>query len=193
MIQNWWPQIGTYRDLRVTQRDGHGDWGGRVISAVIEGSAGSVTVSGVGIQAALGLKSEWFVPYNPPSAPSFPRDFTGDHRADVLAVDRSTGRLRIYPGNGTGGVQTPIILSTGWGSPTKVFMAGSWDGDAISDVMALRSDGTLWLYPGNGAGGLATARQVASGGRSTTRCSRRVTSTATAGRTSWPDGPRTAR
>ena len=161
-IQNQWPQIGAYRDLRITQRDGNGDWGGRVLSAVVEGSGGSVTVTGTQFESTFGLNSEWFVPYFPPSAPSFPRDFTSDGYADVLAVDQ-TGRLRIYPGNGTGGWQSPIILGPGWDTLSKVFTAGTWDGDSVSDVMTQSSDGSLWLYSGTGAGGLSSPRQIGNG------------------------------
>lgn len=162
-IQSRWPQIGTYRDLRITKRDGNGDWGGRVLSATVEGSSGSVTVTGTQFQAAFGLKSEWFVPFNPPSYPSFPRDFTSDGHADVLAVDSQTGRLRVYPGDGAGGWQPTIILGSGWATLPKVFTAGTWDGDSVSDVMTQRADGTLWLYPGTGGGGLSSPRQIGSG------------------------------
>jgi SpoIID/LytB domain protein len=161
-IQSQWPQIGAYRDLRITQRDGNGDWGGRVVSAVVEGSGGSVTVSGTQFEWAFGLNSEWFVPYNPPSAPSFPRDFTNDGYADVLAVDAASGRLRIYPGNGAGGWKTPIVLGAGWGSLPKVFTAGAWDGDSVSDVMTQTGDGSLWLYSGTASGGLTGPRKIGS-------------------------------
>ena len=161
-IQSQWPQIGAYRDLRITQRDGNGDWGGRVVSAVVEGSGGSVPVSGTQFESIFGLNSEWFVPYNPPSAPSFPRDFTSDGYADVLAVDAASGRLRIYPGNGVGGWKTPIVLGAGWGSLPKVFTAGAWDGDSVSDVITQTSDGSLWLYSGTASGGLSGPRKIGS-------------------------------
>ncbi|HEV7147312.1 MAG TPA: SpoIID/LytB domain-containing protein [Pedococcus sp.] len=164
-IQQLWPQIGAYRDLRITQRDGNGDWGGRVLSVVIEGTSGpanNVTMSGTQFEATFGLNSEWFVPYYPPSAPSFPRDFTNDGYADVLAVDQ-TGRLRVYPGNGTGGWQPTIMLGSGWGALPKVFTAGTWDGDSVSDVMTQTSDGSLWLYSGSGTGGLSSPRKIGTG------------------------------
>jgi stage II sporulation protein D len=63
-IQARWPSIGTYRQLRIISRDGHGTWGGRVLSAAIDGSSGSVTVSGEAISSAFGLLSNWFVPGN---------------------------------------------------------------------------------------------------------------------------------
>ena len=34
------PEIGTLRDLRVTSREGHGEWGGRVLQIVLHGSQG---------------------------------------------------------------------------------------------------------------------------------------------------------
>lgn len=162
-IQASWPQIGTYSDLHITKRDGNGDWGGRVLSVTIDGSSGSVTLPGTAFQRGLGLKSEWFVPDAPSvpaSAPSFPRDFTGDGRADVLAVD-SSGRLRIYPGNGSGGWQPTLYIGSGWQTLPKVFTAGTWDGDAVSDVMAQRSDGSVWLYSGAAWG--AAPRQIGAG------------------------------
>ena len=55
-----WPSIGTFSSAVVTARNGFGDWGGRVESMVVSGSAGSVTVTGDEAAAALGLRSNWF-------------------------------------------------------------------------------------------------------------------------------------
>jgi stage II sporulation protein D len=44
-IQAAWPSIGAYRQLRILSRDGHGQWGGRVLTAAFDGSSGSVTGS----------------------------------------------------------------------------------------------------------------------------------------------------
>ncbi len=55
-----WPSIGTFSSAVVTARNGYGDWGGRVESMVVSGSAGSVTVTGDEAAAALGLRSNWF-------------------------------------------------------------------------------------------------------------------------------------
>lgn len=68
-IEAAWPQIGRLVNIRVTQRNGYGDWGGRVVQAVIEGTAGEVAVSGSTLRArfewparANGLRSSWFNP-----------------------------------------------------------------------------------------------------------------------------------
>jgi len=162
-IEAKWPSIGTYRQLRIISRDGHGQWGGRVLSAAIDGSAGSVTVTGATIRSALGLRSEWFIPTYLSSAPSYPRDFSGDKKADVLGVLSGSGDLRMYAGNGASGWKSISIIGKGFGGFSKVFTAGTWDTDALSDVMAQKSDGSLWLYPGTPADPLGPPRQVGSG------------------------------
>jgi stage II sporulation protein D len=68
-IEARWPSIGTYRQLRILTRDGHGEWGGRVLTAAVDGSAGSVTVSGTNFASIFGLMSEWFVPATTIPAP----------------------------------------------------------------------------------------------------------------------------
>jgi len=163
-IQAAWPSIGSYRRLRIISRDGHGAWGGRVLQASIEGSAGAVSVTGATIRSALGLRSDWFVPTNLRSAPSYPRDFTRDHKADILAVVGRTGSLRMYPGNGTSGWLPTKVVGAGFGAYSKVLTAGTWDIDAISDVIAAKPDGTLWLYAGTAAGPLAAPRKIGSSG-----------------------------
>ena len=165
-IQAHWPSIGSYRQLRIISRDGHGPWGGRVLQAAIEGSTGSVMVTGATIRTALGLRSEWFIPTNLRSAPSYPRDFSRDRIGDVLAVVGRTGYLRMYPGNGATGWKPTRVIGTGFKGFSKIFTAGTWDVDAISDVMAQKADGSLWLYPGTAAGPLGPPRKVGSGWRS---------------------------
>ena len=71
-LQNRFPAVGTLLRMRITQRDGNGDWGGRVKTVVLEGvdSAGnptSVTTTGSGVYFAHtwpgssdGLRSTWW-------------------------------------------------------------------------------------------------------------------------------------
>jgi len=72
------PTIGTLLRIRVTQRDGNGQYGGRVLQAVLDGSNGSVTVSGQAVSAAYswpthsnGVRSAWWE-----IVPTPPADFT---------------------------------------------------------------------------------------------------------------------
>ncbi|GAA1965220.1 hypothetical protein GCM10009798_26880 [Nocardioides panacihumi] len=59
-VQAAWPSIGTLTGVQVLDRDGNGDWGGRVNSVRLTGSKGSVTVDGTDFRMTLGLRSTWF-------------------------------------------------------------------------------------------------------------------------------------
>ncbi|WP_445258044.1 SpoIID/LytB domain-containing protein [Nocardioides aurantiacus] len=59
-VQASYPALGTLRAVRVTQRDGNGDQGGRVTSVVLDGSKTDVTLSGTTFRSRFGLKSDWF-------------------------------------------------------------------------------------------------------------------------------------
>lgn len=59
-IESAWPAIGSYSGIVVKTREGFGEWGGRVLSMRIVGSAGAVNISGDSFRATMGLKSNWF-------------------------------------------------------------------------------------------------------------------------------------
>lgn len=59
-IQNAYPQVGSLSQIVVLTRDGNGDWGGRITQMRLDGSAGSVTMSGDAFRGALGLRSNWW-------------------------------------------------------------------------------------------------------------------------------------
>jgi stage II sporulation protein D len=63
------PSIGTLKDLEVTQRDGHGTWGGRVTGIRLVGSSGSANVDPTTFEFSLGLRSTWWRPIPTPAAP----------------------------------------------------------------------------------------------------------------------------
>ena len=86
-LERAFPAVGTLQRLRVTTRDGNGEWGGRVRTVVLEGvsstgAATRVTTTGAGVYAARrwpasrdGLRSSWWrvVPTAPaPTAPTAP-------------------------------------------------------------------------------------------------------------------------
>ncbi len=58
-IERRWPRIGNLRAIRVTARDGHGDWGGRIITMVLDGGRADARISGVTFRSVMGLRSEW--------------------------------------------------------------------------------------------------------------------------------------
>ena len=59
-IEAAFPTIGRLTSIQVPQRDGNGDWGGRIVKAVLVGTNGKVTVSGDSLRAQFGLRSTWF-------------------------------------------------------------------------------------------------------------------------------------
>jgi stage II sporulation protein D len=58
-IESRWPGIGNLTRITVLQRDGHGEWGGRVQSVRLVGGRGRVQVTGDTLRSVLGLRSTW--------------------------------------------------------------------------------------------------------------------------------------
>jgi hypothetical protein len=81
-------------------------------------------------------------------------DWSGDQKADVLAVD-SAGKLLLYRGTGTGAFVPGAgqAIGTGWGGFTALLAPGDWSGDGKPDLLARTPDGRLLLYRGNGRAG----------------------------------------
>jgi stage II sporulation protein D len=61
-IQSEFPSIGTLIGIDVVERDGNGQWGGRIERAVLDGTSGNVTVTGADLRWRFGLRSTWLVP-----------------------------------------------------------------------------------------------------------------------------------
>lgn len=67
--------------IQITARDGHGDWGGRVLSAIVNGVDSGNTVqhistTGFELQDALGLMTNWFGTTPPVLTPGAPTNVT---------------------------------------------------------------------------------------------------------------------
>ena len=59
-ISRAYPKVGKLLRVRVTEREGDGDWQGRVVSLVLVGTKGRVPLSGDQFRGTFGLKSTWF-------------------------------------------------------------------------------------------------------------------------------------
>ena len=60
VFENRYPRIGRLERIVVQNRDGNGDWGGRVGGVVLRGTKGSVTITGDDFRWVAGLRSRWF-------------------------------------------------------------------------------------------------------------------------------------
>jgi hypothetical protein len=86
-----------------------------------------------------------------------PGDWNGDGRADLMSRN-SSGRLYLYPGNGSGGVQAASQIGSAW-SPFTVVPTADLSGDGKRDILAIQnSTGDLYLYRGDGKGGFLSGR-----------------------------------
>ncbi|MFF2778182.1 FG-GAP-like repeat-containing protein [Streptomyces sp. NPDC058052] len=91
-------------------------------------------------------------------------DLTGDNRSDLLAVEKSTGKLWLYPGTTTGKLGARQLLGTGgWNGMNALIGFGDMNKDGKADLLAREaSTGKLWLYPGK-PGALGSRALIGSG------------------------------
>ena len=59
-LERRYPAIGDLTAIEVAERDGNGEWGGRVQEMSLVGSAGRVDITGDTLRSVLGLRSSWF-------------------------------------------------------------------------------------------------------------------------------------
>ncbi|MFJ6480954.1 MULTISPECIES: FG-GAP-like repeat-containing protein [unclassified Streptomyces] len=89
-------------------------------------------------------------------------EYTGDGKLDLLAIDKATGHLLRYDGDGKGGFAAAVDLGAGWGPMTLT--PGDFNKDGKQDFLAVSSTAnTMYLYPGNGTGGFAARTTVGTG------------------------------
>lgn len=67
-VEQAFPSVGALESINVTQRNGLGDLGGRVLQMQLTGSAGTLTITGDQFEWGLGLNSNWFAITNSTTA-----------------------------------------------------------------------------------------------------------------------------
>ncbi len=88
-IANAYPSVGGIVAINILQRNGYGDYGGRVLSVEIVGLDGTITTTGDGLAGAVGLYSNWFTVPN----------YSGD--VSSYAVLSSSGSVDIFNDSGS--------------------------------------------------------------------------------------------
>jgi len=91
-----------------------------------------------------------------------PGDFNGDGLRDLVAIERGTGLMWLYPGNGRLRFGPRKQIGNGWGAAQAVASAGDLTGDGLPDLVAVLGN-TVRIYPGNGHGGFLPTRTVGRG------------------------------
>jgi hypothetical protein len=90
-------------------------------------------------------------------------DLTGDSKPDLVAVEKSTGKLWLFPGPTPSGATRKLIGNGGWNGMRDLTGIGNVLGDSHQDLVAVeKSTGKLWAYPG-AAGGFGPRKQIGSG------------------------------
>jgi SpoIID/LytB domain protein len=125
------PEIGRLVDLRVTRREGHGAWHGRVQQVVLEGSSGSARLTGDDLRWHYGLRSSWFTIGATPIISRWrhlggPRAAIGRPVSGEFAVSNgsaqrfSSGRIYWSRHHGAKDVKGPILTAyRKWGGPAS--------------------------------------------------------------------------
>ncbi|MEO3939042.1 SpoIID/LytB domain-containing protein [Dermatophilaceae bacterium Soc4.6] len=132
-IQARWPSIGTFQALTVSSRDGAGTWGGRVLGAVLQGTAGSVTLSGATLQSAFGLRSTYFA-----VAQTRP-DLTG---AVAAGTGGAVGLQTLLGASGFGVAAASVSTAlTGASASQWRFLPGRRSDGIRPDLVAVRMSG----------------------------------------------------
>jgi hypothetical protein len=83
----------------------------------------------------------------------------GDGAADLVSRDRTTGDLRLHPGNGPGNLLPGTVINRGWGGFDLLQYVGDLDRSGWPDLVArVPGSSTLLLYPGGPSGQIYPAR-----------------------------------
>ena len=162
--------VGTLQSITTTGNHLGAD-GGRVLSAQIKGSSGTVTVTGPQFRTALGLKSDWFVVAKPLSPSTlyltnslaipktavvspfgikgdrpFACDFNGDG-IDTAGVYRPSTATFYYRDSFAAGAPVHRVRL---GNPGDRPVCGNWDGIGTDTIGVYRSsNSTFYLFNTN--------------------------------------------
>jgi len=92
------------------------------------------------------------------------QDFNSDGKVDIVAREKSTGYLWLYPGKGDGTLGARVKIGTGWNSLRDITSVGDLDHDGHADIITVKSsDNCMYFYGGRGNGTLKAGVQIGCG------------------------------
>ena len=109
-----------------------------------------------------GAVTEFTADVPPPTPVSQMHDFTGDGKADVVALD-DAGRIWLYRGDGAGLWQGWQVAISDVQDTTAIITPGDWNGDAKPDLLRRDTGGRMLLHAGDGAGGFGAGAVIGIG------------------------------
>ncbi|NLE71200.1 MAG: hypothetical protein GX609_03760 [Actinomycetales bacterium] len=89
-----------------------------------------------------------------------PGDFNGDGRRDLIAIERATGYMWFYPGNGALKFGPRSRIGNGWQEVQAASAAGDLTGDGVPDIVGVLTNGQVKVYAGSGRGTFASTTTV---------------------------------
>ena len=126
-----------------------------VLWRVVDDGAGSVVITRVGTSAGWNAYTEFF------SA----GDVDGDGIGDLyVRAKANNGTLKLFSGDGTGGLKTARSLGTDWNYYSEMFASRDLSGDELPDVVGRNPSGNLELNRTMSNGGLQSTVTILSKG-----------------------------
>ncbi|WP_432084671.1 FG-GAP repeat domain-containing protein, partial [Streptomyces sp. WAC 04229] len=123
---------------------------------------GNGTITGLGGREEIGTGG-----WNGMNKAVSPGDMNKDGKDDLIATEKSTGKLYLYKGTGNG-LATRTEIGTGGWNGISGYAGADFTGDGTGDLAAVESNtgetGKLYLYKGTGNGGLTDRTEIGTGG-----------------------------
>lgn len=161
--------VGTFQGIEITERNGLGQDGGRVVRLVVRGSTGSAVVTGNTFRQDFALKSDWFS-VTSPQPEWFMRNSNSTGAADLSRAFGAKGDQVLFCDWNGDGVDTPGVFrgglwvttdsnlaggasnpAFGYGDPGDLAVCGDWTGQG-KDTPGIFRNGAWYLRTASGGG-----------------------------------------